>query len=143
MRTFLMIKPDGVRRGLVGEIISRFERYGFRISAMKMLNLTREKAEQLYSVHKEKPFFRDLIEYVTSGPIVAIALEHEAMDGETMIKLVRKIVGKTNPLEAEMGSIRGDYAYDISQNLVHASDSIDSARRELNVFFSDEDFTNY
>ncbi|RLI96117.1 MAG: nucleoside-diphosphate kinase [Candidatus Altiarchaeales archaeon] len=139
MKTLIIIKPDGVKRGLVGEIISRFENYGFRIIALKILNLDRKMAEKLYAIHKGKSFFDSLIEYITSGPVVAAVLATDNLTPENGIKVVRKIVGATNPLEAEMGSIRGDYAFDISGNLIHASDSEESAEYEIPIFFNDNE----
>ncbi|MCE4614854.1 MAG: nucleoside-diphosphate kinase [Desulfurococcales archaeon] len=130
-KTFVMIKPDAVERGLVGEIISRFERKGFTIKALKMVKLTREKAEELYSVHRDKPFFNDLVEFVTGGPVVAMILE-----GDSAIDVVRILVGSTDGRKAVPGTIRGDFALSIQENVVHASDSYESFKREYRVFFS-------
>lgn len=141
MRTFVMIKPDGVRRGLVGEIIRRFERFGFRILAMKAMRLDRSIAERHYEMHKGKGFFENLIEYITSGTVVPMVIEIGLPDDEG-IKLVRKIVGKTNPLEAEMGSIRGDFALTISENIIHAADSPENAKREAGIFFGEKEILN-
>jgi nucleoside-diphosphate kinase len=133
-KTFVMIKPDAVRRGLIGEIVSRFERKGLKIKALKMVKLSRERAEQLYSVHRDKPFFNDLVEFVTSGPVVAMVLE-----GDSAISVVRLLIGSTDARKAAPGTIRGDFALDIQENVVHASDSHESFEREYRVFFSPEE----
>ncbi len=133
-KTFVMIKPDAVKRGLIGEIISRFERKGLKIKALKMVKLTRERAEQLYSVHRDKPFFNDLVEFVTSGPVVAMVLE-----GDSAISVVRLLIGSTDARKAAPGTIRGDFALDIQENVVHASDSPESFEREYRVFFTPEE----
>lgn len=137
-RTFVMVKPDGVQRGLVGEIISRLERKGLKIVAMKMLKIPREMAETHYAEHKEKPFFDALVSYITSGPVVAMVVE-----GRSAITVVRNLVGKTNPVEAAPGTIRGDLAMDIGRNVVHASDSPESAKREISIFFTEDEIVNY
>ncbi len=129
-RTFVMIKPDGVRRGLIGEVISRFERKGLKIVALKMLHMTREQAEELYSVHRDKPFFNDLVEFVTSGPVVVMIVE-----GESAISVVRTLIGPTDGRKAPPGTIRGDFALSIQENIVHASDSPESFEREHKIFF--------
>ncbi len=139
MKTLVIIKPDGVERGLVGEIISRFEKCGFSVKALKITQLNRETAKKLYAVHEGKKFFDDLIEYVTSGPVVPMVIEIKDIGIGEGIRLVRKIVGATNPMEAEMGSIRGDYASDISHNVVHASDSEESNLYETPIFFNKEE----
>ncbi len=131
-KTFVMIKPDGVKKGLVGEIISRFEKKGLALLELRLLNLSREEAEELYRVHEGKPFFEPLVEYVTSGPVVVMVLE-----GEGAVKVVRSIVGATNPQDALPGTIRGDFALTIEENIVHASDSVESYERESSIFFSD------
>jgi nucleoside-diphosphate kinase len=133
-RTFVMIKPDGVKRGLVGEIISRFERKGLKIKALKMKWMTREEAEKLYEVHKGKPFFEDLVNFVTSGPVVAMILE-----GDSAIEVVRLMIGPTDGRKAPPGTIRGDFALDIEANVIHASDSKESYEREYKVFFTDNE----
>jgi len=133
-RTLVLVKPDGVRRGLVGEIISRFERKGFKIKALKMLWMTREQAEEFYSVHRGKHFFNDLIEFITSGPIVAMVLE-----GDSAIDVVRLMIGATDGRKAQPGTIRGDYALSIQENIVHASDSPESFEREFRVIFREEE----
>lgn len=133
-RTLIIVKPDGVRRGLVGEVISRFERKGFRIVGLKMMRLSRERAEQLYSPHRDKDFFEGLINFMTSGPIVAMAIE-----GESAVSIARTMVGATSPLEALPGTIRGDLSLSLRENVVHASDSPPEAERELKVIFGPEE----
>lgn len=137
-KTFVMVKPDGVQRGLIGEIISRLERKGFKIVALKMLKISRELAENHYAEHKAKPFFSSLISYITSAPVVAMVVE-----GNNAVKVVRKLVGATNPAEAEPGTIRGDFGLDLGRNVVHASDSIASAEREIRLFFKEEEILSY
>ena len=137
-RTFVMVKPDGVHRGLVGEIISRIERKGLKILAIKMLWIQRELAEQHYAEHREKPFFSNLVNYITSGPVVAMVVE-----GENAISVVRNLVGATNPIDAAPGTIRGDFGLDIGRNVVHASDSQASAEREISLFFREEEILDY
>jgi len=129
-RTLILVKPDGVKRGLVGEVIGRFEKKGFKIAALKRLQLTREKAEVHYAVHKERPFFKDLVEFITSGPIVAMVIE-----GPDAIGLCRKMMGATKPLEAEAGTIRGDFATAIQENIVHGSDGPETAEYEIPIYF--------
>ena len=133
-RTLVMVKPDGVRRGLVGEIISRFERKGFRIAGLKMLKMSRDLAEKFYSVHKGKPFFDALIEFITSGPVVAMVIE-----GDSAVKVARLMIGSTDGREALPGTIRGDYALSKTENVVHASDSVESANYEIGLLFSKEE----
>jgi nucleoside-diphosphate kinase len=125
-----MIKPDGVKRGLIGEIIARFERRNFRIVDLKLTRITRDMAEELYAEHKGKKFFEELISYITSGPVVAMILE-----GENAIDVVRKMIGSTDPKEALPGTIRGDYALTINENVIHASDTQEKAEREIKIFF--------
>ena len=129
-RTFVMIKPDGVRRGLVGEIISRFERKGLRLEAMRMLTFDDELARRHYAEHVDKPFFPDLSEFITSGPVVAMQWA-----GESAISVCRTLMGATNPLQADPGTIRADYGLVVTENLVHGSDGPESAARELDIFF--------
>ncbi|MGC9106330.1 MAG: nucleoside-diphosphate kinase [Thermoprotei archaeon] len=133
-RTFVMIKPDGVRRGLVGEIISRFEKRGMKIVAMKMMYMDRATAEKLYEEHKGKSFFEELISYVTSGPVVAMVIE-----ADEAVSVVRKMIGATDPKEAAPGTIRGDYALSKAENVIHASDSPEKAAREMSIFFSEKE----
>ncbi len=137
-RTFVMVKPDGVQRGLVGEVIGRLERKGLKIVAVKMLWIKRELAENHYAEHREKPFFQNLVEYITSSPVVAMVVE-----GKNAISVVRTLVGATNPAEASPGTIRGDFGLDVGRNVVHASDSPESAEREIKLFFSDDEIMSY
>jgi nucleoside-diphosphate kinase len=130
MKTFFMIKPDGVQRNLVGEIISRVEAKGFSITNIKMMTISKELAEQHYGEHKDKPFFNDLVSFITSGPVVAMQVE-----GENVVLQIRNLMGATNPSESTPGSIRGDLATELDKNVVHGSDSDESAERELSLFF--------
>jgi len=130
MKTFFMIKPDGVQRNLVGEIISRVEAKGFLITKIKMMTISKELAEQHYGEHKDKPFFNDLVSFITSGPVVAMQVE-----GENVVLQIRNLMGATNPSESTPGSIRGDLATELDKNVVHGSDSDESAERELELFF--------
>ena len=131
MKTFFMIKPDGVKRNLIGEIISRVEEKGFKITKIKMMTINQNLAEEHYKEHKDKPFFSDLVSFITSGPVVAMQLE-----GENVVTQIRNLMGTTNPSDATPGSIRGDLATELDKNVVHGSDSDESAERELNLFFS-------
>ncbi len=131
MKTFFMIKPDGVQRNLVGEIISRVEAKGFSITKIKMMTISQELAEKHYEEHKDKPFFSDLVSFITSGPVVAMQVE-----GENVVVQIRKLMGATNPSESTPGSIRGDLATELDKNVVHGSDSDESAERELSLFFA-------
>ncbi|MBI3590307.1 MAG: nucleoside-diphosphate kinase [Candidatus Melainabacteria bacterium] len=137
-RTFLAIKPDGVQRGLIGKVISRLEEKGFKLIAMKLMYLTNELAEKHYGEHKSKPFFNGLVGFITSGPIVAMVWQ-----GKDAVSAVRKMMGKTNPLEAEIGTIRGDFAIDIGRNVVHGSDSSESAKREISIFFTEKEIIDW
>jgi nucleoside-diphosphate kinase len=132
-RTLILVKPDAFARNLSGEIIARFERKGLKIVALRHMTVTRELAEQHYAEHAERPFFGELVEFITSGPIVAMVLE-----GQDAVKAARQVIGATNPLEAATGSIRGDFAIEMGQNMVHGSDSPESAARESALFFGDE-----
>jgi nucleoside-diphosphate kinase len=129
-RTLVLVKPDGVRRGLAGEVVSRLERKGLTLVAMELRTLERAKAEQHYAEHAERPFFGELVEFITGGPLVALVVE-----GPNAVAATRRLMGVTNPVEATPGSIRGDYALEIGQNLVHGSDSPASAAREIGIFF--------
>jgi nucleoside-diphosphate kinase len=129
-RTLILVKPDAFERGLTGEIIARFERKSLAIIAMKYMTVTRELADQHYAEHREKPFFGDLVEFITGGPLVAFVLE-----GYEAVTAARQVIGATNPLEAAPGSIRGDLGLEVQTNLVHGSDSDDSAVREVALFF--------
>ena len=131
-RTLILVKPDAFSRGLTGEIIARFERKGLRIVALHYRQLDRGLAEQHYAEHQGKPFFGELVEFITSGPLVAMVLE-----GRDAVRAARQVIGATNPLEAAPGSIRGDFALEIGQNLVHGADSWESAQREAQLFFPD------
>jgi len=137
-RTFVMIKPDGVQRGFVGEIVSRFEKKGLKLVAMKLVSVSKELAEKHYGVHKDKPFFKPTVKYITSSPVVAMVLE-----GNNAIELVRTMMGKTNPQEAAMGTIRGDYGQFIGRNIVHGSDSLETAKFEINLWFKPEEIASY
>jgi len=137
-RTLVIIKPDGVKRGLIGEIISRFEKRGLKVVALKMVWLSEDLAQQLYAPHEGKRFYQGLVDFMTSGPVVAIAVE-----GESGIQIVRNIIGLLRPEEAVPGSVRGDYSMDVRHNVIHGSDSLESAVRELAVFFDSSDFMQY
>jgi nucleoside-diphosphate kinase len=129
-RTLILVKPDAFARGLTGEIIARFERKGLRIAAMQHMTLDEATAKQHYAEHEGKPFFGELVDFITGGPLVAMVLEgHEA------VKAARQVIGATNPLEAAPGSIRGDYALEVGKNMVHGSDADESAAREAKLFF--------
>ena len=130
MKTFFMIKPDGVQRNLVGEIISRVEAKGFSITKIKMMTISKDLAEKHYEEHKDKSFFSDLVSFIISGPIVAMQVE-----GENVVVQIRNLMGATNPSESTPGSIRGDLATELDKNVVHGSDSDESAERELSLFF--------
>ena len=136
-RTLILCKPDAVSRGLVGEIVSRLERRGYIVSAMKLMQLDGDRARRHYEEHKDKPFFGDLVGFITSGPLVAMAVE-----GNGVVDGCRQLIGATNPLSAAPGSIRGDLAQTIGRNLVHGSDSKASADRELAIFFTDNEFVS-
>lgn len=137
-RTYVMIKPDGVQRNTVGEIIKRYESKGYQILAMKMIQLTPEMAEEHYKEHVGKPFFAGLVEYITSGPVVAMVL-----GGKDVVAGVRTINGATNPANAAPGTIRGDLAIEVGRNVVHASDSVESAEREIAIYFEDKEILDY
>ena len=129
-RTLILVKPDAFARTLTGEIIARFERKGLRLVALRQLTMERELAERHYAEHEGKPFFGELVDFITSGPLVAMVLE-----GESAVNAARQVIGATNPLEAAPGSIRGDFAIEVGQNMVHGSDSPESAAREVGLFF--------
>ncbi|HYZ82621.1 MAG TPA: nucleoside-diphosphate kinase [Solirubrobacteraceae bacterium] len=131
-RTLILVKPDAFDRNLTGEIIARFERKGLRLVALKLMTMTRELAAQHYAEHQGKGFYDELVDFITSGPLVAMVLE-----GESAIRAARQVIGATNPLEATTGSIRGDYAISVGQNMVHGSDAPESAQREVALFFPD------
>jgi nucleoside-diphosphate kinase len=137
-RTFAMIKPDAVQRGFVGEIMSRFEKKGIKIVAMKLVAVDRKLAEKHYGVHKGKPFFEPTVKYIISSPVVAMVLE-----GVNVIEMVRAMTGATDPQKAAMGTIRGDYGQFIGRNIIHASDGKDTAQFEINLWFSSDEIASY
>ena len=137
-RTFLAVKPDGVQRHLVGEIIGRYEAKGFKLVGLKLLQPTRELAEKHYAVHKERPFFAGLVDFITSGPVVAMVWE-----GDGVVASARKIIGATNPLTAEPGTIRGDYGANIGRNIIHGSDAIETAQTEIALWFQTEELVDW
>ncbi|AKS38680.1 nucleoside diphosphate kinase [Anoxybacillus gonensis] len=137
-RTFLMVKPDGVQRGVIGDIVARFERKGFQLVGAKLMQVSRELAEQHYAEHKERPFFGELVEFITSGPVFAMVWE-----GENVIATARQMMGKTNPQEALPGTIRGDFGLTVGKNIIHGSDSKESAAREIQLFFKEEELVSY
>ncbi|RBQ24613.1 Nucleoside diphosphate kinase [Candidatus Methanobinarius endosymbioticus] len=137
-KSFVMMKPDAVQRRIMGKILSRFEEKGLQIVASKLLQVDEDLAKKHYGEHSEKPFFNDLVSYITSSPSFAMVIE-----GEDAISLIRKIVGATNPKEADLGTIRGDFAMDMGRNIIHASDSLDSAKREIALFFDEDEICEY
>ena len=137
-KTFIAIKPDGVQRGFISEIIGRFERKGFKLVALKQLIPSRELAQKHYGVHKERPFFNDLVDFISSGPVVAMVWE-----GEGVISNARKMIGATKPLEAEPGTIRGDLAVNIGRNIIHGSDGPNTASFEINLWFNNEEICDW
>ena len=137
-RTFLAIKPDGVQRGLVGEIIGRFEAKGFTLVGMKLITASRELAEQHYAVHKERPFFAGLVDFITSGPMVAMVWE-----GDGVVASARKMIGATNPLNSEPGTIRGDLAVNVGRNIIHGSDAVETANQEISLWFKPEELSSW
>lgn len=137
-RTYLMVKPDGVQRGLVGQIIQRFEQKGFKIAGLKMMVIPRTLAEKHYGEHAGKPFFAGLVEFITSGPVVAMVVE-----GKDVISAAREMMGATNPLKAVPGTIRGTFGVDVGRNIIHGSDSPASAEREIALFFKPEELVDW
>jgi len=137
-RTFLAVKPDGVQRHLIGEIIRRYETKGFKLVGLKLLQPTRELAESHYAVHKERPFFAGLVDFITSGPVVAMVWE-----GDGVVTSARKIIGATNPLTAEPGTIRGDFGVNIGRNIIHGSDAIETAQTEIALWFKPEELVEW
>lgn len=137
-RTFVMIKPGGVQREYVGEIISRFEKKGVKIVGLKLMRMTKELAEKHYEEHKGKGFFEGLIDTITAGPVVAMVME-----GQNIIEIVRKMAGETKPIDALPGTIRGDYVLDVGQNVIHTSDSLFNAEREIKIFFNENELLKY
>jgi nucleoside-diphosphate kinase len=137
-KTFVMLKPSTVARAIIGKAIERIEDKGLKIVAMKLTCVTQEKAAKLYAVHKGKPFYEELVKFITSGPIVAIVIE-----GDEAVKVIRKLIGATNAKEAEPGTIRGDFALSNQKNAVHASDSAENAKHEMSLFFAPEEILSY
>lgn len=137
-RTFLMVKPDGVQRNLVGEIIRRFETKGFTLVGLKLMQVSRELAEKHYDVHRERPFFGGLVDFIISSPVVAMVWE-----GEGVIASARKIIGATNPLLAEPGTIRGDYGVTVGRNLIHGSDAVETAQQEISLWFAENELVSW
>ncbi|MFC4387662.1 nucleoside-diphosphate kinase [Gracilibacillus marinus] len=137
-RTFLMVKPDAVQRNLIGDIVHRFEQKGFKLIGAKFMLISNELAEKHYAEHIGKPFFNDLVSFITSGPVFAMVWE-----GDNIISTARKMMGKTNPREADIGTIRGDYGIVTHRNIIHGSDSIESAQREISLFFKDSELIKY
>ncbi|MBC2260158.1 nucleoside-diphosphate kinase [Listeria sp. FSL L7-0091] len=137
-QTYVMVKPDGVERGLIGEILAKIEKKGIKLVAGKLMQIDRKLAEQHYAEHIGKPFFEDLIGFITSGPVFAMVLE-----GDDVIKTARRMMGKTNPLEADSGTIRAEYAIHTNRNVIHGSDSPESAKREIQLFFEPHEILSY
>ena len=137
-KTFLMVKPDGVQRNVIGEIVSRFEKKGYHLAGAKLMQIPTELAEQHYGEHKERPFFGELVEFITSGPVFAMVWE-----GENVILTARQMMGATNPKDAAPGTIRGDFAVTVGKNMIHGSDSAESAEREIGLFFKEEELVSY
>lgn len=137
-RTFVMIKPDGVHRRLVGEVVSRFERKGLRLVGMRLIRMSQDQARRLYKVHEGKPFYNGLINFITSGPALVMVIE-----GYKAVEVVRRMLGKTAAFEAEPGTIRGDLGLSRGKNIVHGSDSVENARYEMSIFFTESDLVNY
>ncbi|WP_203332778.1 nucleoside-diphosphate kinase [Planococcus beigongshangi] len=137
-KTFLMVKPDGVQRNVIGEIVARFEKKGYNLVGAKLMQIPAELAEQHYGEHKERPFFGELVEFITSGPVFAMVWE-----GENVILTARQMMGATNPKDAAPGTIRGDFAVTVGKNMIHGSDSAESAEREIGLFFKEEELVSY
>jgi nucleoside-diphosphate kinase len=137
-RSLVLIKPDAIQRGLAGEIISRLEKKGLKIVAMKMLHMDKNLAQRHYAIHKGKAFFDDLVNFITSSPVIAIVFQ-----GKNAVEIIRQMMGETDPAKAYRGTIRGDFGIDIGHNLIHGSDSLENASKEINLFFSAEEIFNY
>jgi nucleoside-diphosphate kinase len=137
-QTFSFLKPESVMRGLIGEIVSRFERKGLVLVGGKLIQMSTEQAQRLYEVHKGKPFFQELVSHVTSGPVFAMVWQ-----GPSAVTVGRNLVGATNPITAAPGTIRGDFALSITANAIHAADSLENAKREMSIFFANSEITNY
>ncbi|MFC0271600.1 nucleoside-diphosphate kinase [Metabacillus herbersteinensis] len=137
-KTFLMVKPDGVQRQLIGEIVSKFESKGLQLVGSKLMSISTDLAKQHYGEHKERPFFGELVDFITSGPVFAMVWQ-----GENVIEVTRQMMGKTNPKEALPGTIRGDFGVTVGKNIIHGSDSLESAEREIGLFFKEEELVTY
>ncbi|MDD2643899.1 MAG: nucleoside-diphosphate kinase [Methanobacteriaceae archaeon] len=137
-KSFVMMKPDAVARRLMGKILTRFEEKGLQLKAIKLMTISEDLAKEHYGEHSEKPFFNDLVDYIISGPVLAMVIE-----GDDAISLIRKMVGATNPQEAELGTIRGDYGIQTGRNIIHASDAPESAEREIGLFFNEDEIVDY
>lgn len=137
-RTLIIVKPDGVQRGLIGRVIGRLEDRGLRLAGLKLMQVSRDLAEQHYGEHREKPFFGDLVSFITSSPVVVGVVE-----GPDAVQVTRSVVGATNPVDATAGTIRGDFALSIGQNIIHASDGVDTAKREIGLFFNEDEIISY
>jgi len=137
-RSLVLIKPDAIQRGLSGEIISRLEKKGLKIVAMRMLHMDKDLAQRHYAVHKGKAFFEDLVSFITSSPVIAIVFQ-----GRNAVEMIRRMMGDTDPAKAQSGTIRGDLSIDIGHNLIHGSDSVESASKEIELFFSKEEIFSY
>ncbi|MCA0985786.1 nucleoside-diphosphate kinase [Guptibacillus algicola] len=137
-KTFLMVKPDGVQRNLIGEIVSRFEKKGFNLVGAKLMTVSKDLAENHYGEHKERPFFGELVDFITSGPVFAMVWE-----GENVISTARTMMGATNPKDAAPGTIRGDFGVQVGMNVIHGSDSPESAEREMSLFFNENEVNEY
>lgn len=137
-KTFIMVKPDGVQRNLIGEIVSRFEKKGFQLVSAKLMSVSRELAEKHYAEHKDKPFFGELVDFITSSPVFAMVWQ-----GDNVIATARNMMGKTNPADAAPGTIRGDYGISVGMNIIHGSDSPESAEREIALWFDEKEILAY
>ncbi|HJV16171.1 MAG TPA: nucleoside-diphosphate kinase [Bacillales bacterium] len=137
-KTYLMVKPDGVQRNLIGEIVARFEKKGFQLVGAKLMNITKELAKEHYGEHKERPFFGELVDFITSGPVFAMVWQ-----GENVIATARQMMGSTNPKDAAPGTIRGDFGLTVGKNVIHGSDSLTSAEREIGLFFKEAELVEY
>ncbi|MCM2590655.1 nucleoside-diphosphate kinase [Rossellomorea marisflavi] len=137
-KTFLMVKPDGVQRGLIGDIVARFEKKGFQLAGAKLMNVSEELAKEHYGEHKERPFFGELVDFIISGPVFAMVWQ-----GENVITTARGMMGATNPKDANLGTIRGDFGLTVGKNIIHGSDSSESAIREIGLFFKEEELLEY
>ncbi|TVR68241.1 MAG: nucleoside-diphosphate kinase [Sphaerobacteraceae bacterium] len=137
-RTLIIVKPDGVQRGLIGRVLSRFEEKGLRIAGLKLMSVSNELAETHYGEHREKPFFGDLVSFITSSPVVVGVVE-----GPNAVSITRGLVGATNPADAAAGTIRGDFGLTIGMNIIHASDAVESGQREVSLFFNDNEIVDY